>query len=180
MTRFFIISGCSGGGKSTLLTELARRGFAVVEEPGRRIVEQELQTGGNALPWTDMGAFLDRAMALSRDDLAQAAALPGPIFFDRGLIDAAIALAHLTGTPLRHPAAGDRRFARYVFLAPPWPEIYVTDDARRHDFADAVAEYDRLSIGYRALGYEIADIPKAAPADRADFILAAISPFSVS
>ena len=40
--RFVIISGCSGGGKSTLLAELARRGYRVVEEPGRRIVAEEL------------------------------------------------------------------------------------------------------------------------------------------
>jgi predicted ATPase len=37
MNRFVVISGCSGGGKSTLLAELGRRGHAVVEEPGRRI-----------------------------------------------------------------------------------------------------------------------------------------------
>jgi predicted ATPase len=30
---FVVISGCSGGGKSTLLSELQRRGHAVVEEP---------------------------------------------------------------------------------------------------------------------------------------------------
>jgi predicted ATPase len=37
-----VISGCSGGGKSTLLAELAQRGYGVVEEPGRRIVREEL------------------------------------------------------------------------------------------------------------------------------------------
>jgi len=31
--RFVVLSGCSGGGKSTLLAELARRGHSVVEEP---------------------------------------------------------------------------------------------------------------------------------------------------
>jgi predicted ATPase len=30
MNRFVVISGCSGGGKSTLPAELARRGHAVV------------------------------------------------------------------------------------------------------------------------------------------------------
>ena len=35
--RFVVISGCSGGGKSTLLSELGRRGYGTVEEPGRRI-----------------------------------------------------------------------------------------------------------------------------------------------
>jgi putative ribosome biogenesis GTPase RsgA len=41
--RFVVISGCSGGGKSTLINELRRRGYRVVEEPGRRIVA--LRTG---------------------------------------------------------------------------------------------------------------------------------------
>ena len=48
--RFVILSGCSGGGKSTLLDELARRGHAVVAEPGRRIVAEQLREGGAALP----------------------------------------------------------------------------------------------------------------------------------
>jgi hypothetical protein len=37
---FVVISGCSGGGKSTLLDELGRRRYAVVAEPGRRIVQE--------------------------------------------------------------------------------------------------------------------------------------------
>ncbi|WP_409999599.1 AAA family ATPase [Rhizobium leguminosarum] len=52
MNRSVLISGCSGGGKSTLLAELAARGHAVVEEPGRRIVKQELEGDGAALPWS--------------------------------------------------------------------------------------------------------------------------------
>jgi predicted ATPase len=34
MNRFVVISGCSGGGKSTLLAELAARGFAWWRSPG--------------------------------------------------------------------------------------------------------------------------------------------------
>lgn len=33
--NYVVISGCSGGGKSTLLSELAARGYHVVHEPGR-------------------------------------------------------------------------------------------------------------------------------------------------
>jgi predicted ATPase len=40
--RFVVISGCSGGGKSTLIAELGPRGHAVVGEPGQRIVKEEL------------------------------------------------------------------------------------------------------------------------------------------
>jgi predicted ATPase len=47
MDRFVVISGCSGGGKSTLLAELGRRGHTVIEEPGRRIVIEEMNGGGS-------------------------------------------------------------------------------------------------------------------------------------
>jgi predicted ATPase len=57
MDHCVVISGCSGGGKSTLLSELARRGYPVVEEPGRRIVQDELAGNGAALPWVDPVAF---------------------------------------------------------------------------------------------------------------------------
>src|ERR1700761_1182253 len=90
-----VITGCSGGGKSTLLAELARRGFAVVEEPGRRIVKSELEKGGTALPWIDPIAFLHRAIEVALEDWDASGHLPGPVFFDRGLVDAASALEHL-------------------------------------------------------------------------------------
>jgi len=65
VNRFVVISGCSGGGKSTLLGELGRQGHAVVKEPGRRIVREETIGDGSALPWVDMAAFLRRAVAMA-------------------------------------------------------------------------------------------------------------------
>ena len=75
--RFVVISGCSGGGKSTLLAELAGRGYAVVEEPGRRIVQEELAASGAALPWVDAAAFAGRAMAVALADRVAARRLSG-------------------------------------------------------------------------------------------------------
>jgi predicted ATPase len=93
MDHFVLISGCSGGGKSTLLAELHRQGHAIVEEPGRRIVQEEARTGGQALPWIDMAAFLRRALATALNDHKNARAGTGKwVFFDRGLVDAAAAL----------------------------------------------------------------------------------------
>jgi predicted ATPase len=46
---FVVISGCSSRGKSTLVTELGRRGYVTVE-PGRRIVNEEMLGNGPALP----------------------------------------------------------------------------------------------------------------------------------
>jgi predicted ATPase len=171
--RFILISGCSGGGKSTLLAELARRGHAVVEEPGRRILAEARITGEDVLPWSNPEAFLRRAIAIALADRAAMAAHPGPVFFDRGLIDAASGLEALTGEAVLHPLGRAYPSHPRAFFTPPWPEIWVTDPDRRHGFDAAVAEHDRLVRDYRALGYEIVTLPKVPVAARAAFMLAA-------
>jgi predicted ATPase len=171
MDRFVVISGCSGGGKSTLLAELARRGYATIEEPGRRIVQEACASGGAALPWVDAAAFTRRLVAMALADREAAGALSGWVFFDRGLIDAASALQHVTGEPVLDRIGHQHRYHPRVFLTPPWPEIYATDAERRHDLADALAEYDRLLTVYPSLGYEVIVLPKVGVSERADFLL---------
>ena len=61
--NYFIVSGCSGGGKSTLVSELKNRGFQTVDEPGRALVAQQLLIDGSGLPWENMKLFLDLALA---------------------------------------------------------------------------------------------------------------------
>jgi predicted ATPase len=144
MDRFVVISGCSGGGKSTLIAEFCRRGYGVVDEPGRRIVNEELANGGTALPWVDGIAFARRAIATSLADRSAAGSLDGC------LIDAAAALQHLTGEPVL--AALGRVH-------------------RRHGLDAAMAEYLRLLETYPSLGYEVSILPKVGVPERADFIL---------
>ena len=170
MENFVIISGCSGGGKSTLLAELDRRGHTVVEEPGRRIVQQELQSAGTALPWADAEAFIRGALAMALADRAALTTHAGWVFFDRGLIDAAAGVERLTGEPALAPLRDAHRYHHRVFLTPPWPEIYVTDPERRHGLAEAEAEYADLLQVYPALGYELFILPKGSVAARADFV----------
>lgn len=170
-TRYVIVSGCSGGGKSTLLGELQKRGFAIAEEPGRRIVKQQIEAGGEALPWVNMAAFAQRAIETALQDLAVAARRPSVTFFDRGLIDAVAGLHHATGEPMRVDLIAANRFHVDVFMTPPWPELYQADSERRHGLEEAVAEYDRLVNLYPSLGYRIRLLPKTSVARRADYIL---------
>ncbi|WP_375783519.1 AAA family ATPase [Bradyrhizobium sp. Pha-3] len=172
--RFVLISGCSGGGKSTLLAELRGRGYPVVEEPGRRIIADELASGGCALPWIDPVAFLRRALDVALKDMAMAMAHSGWVFFDRGLVDAASALEALTGEPVLRPICSDHRYHARVFVTPPWPEMYVNDAERRHDFEAATAEYQRLMQTLPMLGYDVISLPKTPPRERADFVLATL------
>ena len=171
VNRFVLISRCSGGGKSTLLIELGHRGYATVEEPGRRIVKEELLGEGLALPWVNKIACARRAVEIALADRAAASREAGWVFFDRGLLDAAAALQHLTGEPTLTTLGQAHRYHRKIFLTPPWPEIYVTDSERRHGLNDAVAEYQRLIELYPSLGYEVAILPKISVPERADFVL---------
>jgi predicted ATPase len=119
----------------------------------------------------DAIAFARRAVEMSLADRAGADTSARWVFFDRGLIDAAAALEHLTGEPVLRSLGLIHRYNKRVFLAPPWPEIYVTDQERRHGLAEAVGEYDRLINVYPSLGYDILVLPKVSVAERADWIL---------
>lgn len=171
MNRLVVISGCSSGGKSTLVNEMSNRGYEIVEEPGRRIIAEERQRGGNALPWKDVEAYLRRAIDLARNDIAELSGTSRWAFCDRGLVDAAAGLAHITGEPISTHLGSEWTYHRKVFLAPPWPEIYVNDEERRHPLFEAVQEYERLLGVYPSVGYEVVILPKTDVRTRADFVL---------
>ena len=114
-------------------TRLRCRGRAWTADRQRRVGGRWL---GAAL--VNETAFLRRALAMALADRASAIASDGWVFFDRGLIDAAAGLQHLTGEPLLEKFGQFHRYHRRVFLAPPWPEIYVQDAERWHDFDSAI------------------------------------------
>ena len=94
------------------------------------------------------------------------------MFFDRGLIDAASALEHLTGEPALERLNALHPYHRRVFLAPPWREIYVTDAERRHGFEATLDEaHERLERQLPVLGYDVSILPKTDVSARADFVL---------
>lgn len=112
---------------------------------------------------------------MALDDRSRMRATTGWVFFDRGLIDAAVALQHATGEPVVDALGLAHRYHRRVFLTPPWPEIYRRDGARQHDLGAAIAEYDRLLTSYRHLGYEAVILPKATVEERAGLIMRRLS-----
>ena len=164
-----LITGCSGGGKSTLLDELERRGHAVVREPGRRLI------AAGITPWGDLPGFLTAIADMARADLGWHADATRPVFYDRGLIDALAGLERNGGPTVSEALGADRPYAGGVFLAPPWPEIYAQDSMRRHDFDAAGAEYDHLASLLPALGYQPVKLPFASVEKRADFVLASLT-----
>ncbi|MEL6640302.1 MAG: AAA family ATPase [Pseudomonadota bacterium] len=167
----YLITGCSSGGKSTLLSALDGLGYAAVPEPGRRILAEEREGDGQALPWVNPIAFARRAFAMAKDDLTHAKSHGGPVFFDRGLVDAAVALDHLTDTPIEASLGSQFPYDSPVFLAPPWPEIYQQDADRPHGFEAAKAEYHRIAHALDVLNVQTICLPRTSVAQRVKVVL---------
>ncbi len=121
--------------------------------------------------------FAERAARLALADLAAAAQADGVTLFDRGVIDAVCAFERM-GVALPEAIAGAFarcRYARTVFLAPPWPELFRTDIERRHGFEAATAEYAHLARRLPELGYRPVLLPRAPVEARADFVAARLA-----
>jgi predicted ATPase len=173
----FVITGASGGGKSTLIAALAARGLATQPEIGREIVREQLACGGTALPWADRHAFCDLLLQRSLRAYDAWAGHPGPVFFDRSFAEA-LGYGHLIGQPSTAAvwaAARPRPFAQPVFVCSLWPEIFAPDAERRHDLAFAQADLAATLDAYRALGCRLVEVPRAPVEDRVAFVLGVAS-----
>ena len=140
-------------------------------EPGRRIVKEEIAGDGTALPWVDMKAFASRAIEVAQSDLESAEKHDGLVFFDRGLIDAAVALDHSGGQSVTETLGEFRPYSKHVFVAPPWIEIFARDASRRHSFSSAVEEYHRIVHALEDLSYRIIELPPLPVRERAELVL---------
>jgi len=128
-------------------------------EAGRAIIQDQVDIGGTALPWSDRQAFAALMLAWEMRSYREAVNAPGPIIFDRGIPDV-VGYLRLCGLPVPPPAlraAKQRRYASRVFIAPPWS-------------AEAEATYHAMVDTYSSLGYELVMLPLVPVAERARFV----------
>ena len=171
--RFLVLTGGPGSGKTTLIEALKQAGFATAPEAGRGIIRDQMAIGGPALPWQDRALFAELMLSWELRSWHAAHAESGPVFFDRGAPDT-IGYLRLCGLPVPDhatSAAEKFRYARRVFIASPWPEIFAQDQERKQTFDEAKRTHDSVASVYVELGYELVPLPLVPVEDRVRFIL---------
>ena len=161
----YVITGGPGFGKTTLLNLLAAYHFPVCHENARTLLSGE----ADLLFPTDF----ERTVAMHRANFLQNTD-PGIISFsDRGLPDQIAYSAYKNKKPssFLEEMVNANRYAPFVFLAPPWQEIYVTDQIRREKFEEALAIHDEIVKAYLKFQYKIINLPLVNPEERVQFVL---------
>lgn len=176
MNGLFVISGGPGTGKSTLIGALRNAGMPCFEEVSRQIIIESNTCGSDLLPWCNLPLFADecyRRMMLQLDEVRTKELC----FFDRGIPDI-IAYLRNGKVPIpEHLYADGRGYAKLVFMAPPWKEIFVNDSERPQSFEECQRLHNLLTEVYVELGYQVIMLPKVSVEQRVHFVFNSVLDF---
>lgn len=171
-TNWVVITGAPSSGKTSVILELAKRGFDTQGEVARELIEARLQKGETLerIKGDDVGLQNDILnVKLSRHRALDPTHL---VFLDRGICDS-VTYFRLAGGPPEAAAAAAKLYTyRAVFIFDRLPLI--KDGIRAEDDALARRIDEGIEADYRALGYDTIRVPVIPVPQRADLLLRAL------
>ena len=170
-----VITGGPGVGKTTLLAELASRGYATVSESARAIISERRAQGQSPRP--EPAAFAREILRRDSQKYHAHSSDAGWVFFDRGIVEALGMLHEASPLPASELEAALREYPFHsaVFILPPWSSIYTTDAERDHSLPWVERVHNQLVRWYRSCGYTLCEVPRLPVAERAEFVLRALA-----
>ena len=173
----FILTGGPCAGKTTLLDELARRGFPVIPEAARAVIQEGR--------WTPASHPLEFQREVLRLQLEWERATPaGVVFADRGIGDhfgyleyyrAVRGIDIIAAFSGELAGAWEEARARYgaIFILEQ-NRTYTPAAYRRESEAEAAAVHRALSGAYRSRHPRIIEVPWGPVEERADQVIAEV------
>ncbi len=164
-----VITGGPCTGKTTTLQAIEKKGYPIVPEASTILIDQQIKSKGNVLPWIDLYQFNVKVTELQLE-LEALNKNKGLVFLDRSLIDN---LAYCKNGDIKPPqnlleAVKKTKYDRIFFLEQleKWEE---TDVRRDKDQADKI--HQAILQAYRTEGYEPIVVPPFSVEERIEFIL---------
>ena len=140
-----VITGAPGAGKTTLLFALRARGYTIIGDTARAVIQDRRSRGLSPRP--EPHAFAEEVLRIDVENFVHHATSPGLVFFERGVLDALCALDQIT--PLNEGELNmwlsNYQYFPQVFVLPPWRAIYENDAERDQTFEHAEFSRQRRS-----------------------------------
>jgi len=174
-----VLTGAPGTGKSTVIQELEKRNKFCMHEVSREVTLEARENGTEQLFLTQPLLFSDLLLKGRVNQFDKATNLMEKfVFFDRGIPDVHAYMNYIgLDYPEKYEKISNEKRYDFVFLMPPWEEIYITDSERYESFEQALAIHNHLLRAYESLGYTVVEVPKGTVAARTDYILRIINTF---
>lgn len=169
--NWYVITGGPSTGKTTLLAELGRRGYATIPEAARSVIDENLASGISVEQLRrDEKKFQEEVVR--RKAAIEASLDPQTItFFDRGMQDT---LAYLmaydfTVEPWVETLVRGAAYQKIFLLEP--VGTFEADYARTEDAAFTKQLHSLLHDAYSQYKIEVIAVPPMSVKERADYVL---------
>jgi predicted ATPase len=176
MQKKIVLTGGPSTGKSTVLEELINRNYNCMTEISREVTLNARKNGVEQLFLTKPLLFSELLIEGRINQYIEAEKQNFElVFFDRGIPDVH---AYMNYISIDYPSSYIKKSNiyryNYIFLMPPWEEIYISDNERYENFEQALAIHNHLERTYKKLNYNVIEVPFGTVTQRADFILETI------
>jgi predicted ATPase len=172
-TMWHVITGAQSSGKTTLIDQLADKGFQTVPESARQYFEIEMARGRSLDEILENGATLQRDIKATQLRIELGLRAIDVVFLDRSLPDC-LTFYRVAGLDPNEILAEcfHHRYAS-IFVLDRLP--IQQDGLRIEDDTLAVLLDEWLARDYSSLGYRVVRVPVLQPQERLAFILERLS-----
>lgn len=173
-----VITGAPGTGKSTIIVNLELLGYSCMHEISRDVTLEARKLGTEQLFLTEPLLFSDKLLEGRINQFNQSKKINQIVFFDRGIPDVQAYLNYISmDYPNDYIEAGRKYRYDFVFLMPPWEDIYTQDSERYESYEQSLAIHNHLQRTYKSLGYRVVEVPHGTVEKRIQYIVDVIKTF---
>ncbi len=168
-----LLIGAPSTGKTSVINELASRGYKCYEEISRQVTLEARAEGIEHLFKEDPLLFSEKLLHGRIQQFKESSSITSEwTFLDRGLPDITAYMQMVNQPfPEKFHIANREHVYDKVFWFPVWKDIHFVDNERYEDFDTACVIEEHLLRSYKYYNYDIIEVPKTNISSRIEFIL---------